>query len=93
MIDISHLRNDLDGLKNAISRKKFECDLDVLVELDQKRREAISEAERARAGQKATNNEMSQLPKGSPEFLAKVAQMKELAANVKELEAEAKESG
>ena len=87
MIDISHLRNDLDGLRNAISRKKFECDLDGLVELDQKRREAISAAEKARAGQKATNNEMAQLPKGSPEFLAKVAEMKDLAVKVKELEA------
>ena len=79
MIDISHLRNDLDGLRKAISRKKFECNLDALVELDQKRRDAISEAEHARAGQKATNNEMVQLPKGSPEFLAKVAEMKELS--------------
>ena len=92
MIDISHLRNDLDGLKNAISRKKFECDLDGLVELDQKRRETISAAEKARAGQKATNNEMAQLPKGSPEFLAKVAEMKELAAKVKELELLAKQA-
>ena len=92
MIDISYLRNDLAGLKNAISRKKFECDLDGLVELDQKRRDAISAAEKARAGQKATNNEIAQLPKGSPEFLAKVAEMKELAVEVKELEAVAKEA-
>ena len=67
MIDISHLRNDLDSLKNAISRKKFECDLDELVELDQSIG-CISAAEQARAGQKATNNEMAQLPKGSPDF-------------------------
>ena len=58
MIDISHLRNDLDSLRNAISRKKFECDLDKLVELDQKRREAISSAEHARAGQKSANDEI-----------------------------------
>ena len=63
MIEISQLRNDLEGLRSAISRKKFKCDLDTLVELDQKRREAISAAEQARAGQKAANNEMSQLPK------------------------------
>ena len=92
MIDISHLRDDLDGLKNAISRKKFECNLDALVKLDQNRREAISEAEQARAGQKATNNEMSQLSKGSPEFLAKVSEMKELASKVKELEAISKQA-
>ena len=35
---------------------------------------------------------MSQLAKGSPEFLAKVAEMKELAAKVKELEAVAKQA-
>ncbi|MDG1172697.1 MAG: serine--tRNA ligase [Opitutales bacterium] len=92
MIEISHLRNDLESLRAAISRKKFECDLEGLVELDKKRREAISSAEHARAGQKATNNEMSQLPKGSPEFLAKVAEMRELAAKVKELESAAKEA-
>jgi seryl-tRNA synthetase len=92
MIDISHLRNDLDSLYSAISRKKFECDLDALVQLDQKRREAIATAEQARAGQKSANNEMSQLPKGSPEFLAKVAEMKQLAAKVKDLEAIAKQA-
>jgi len=92
MIEISHLRNQLESLRSAISRKKFQCDLDALVELDQERREAISTAEQARAGQKAANNEMSQLPKGSPEFLAKVAEMKELAAKVKELEATSKQA-
>ena len=90
MIDVSHLRNDLNTLRVAISRKKFECDLDALVELDQKRRDAISAAEQARAGQKATNDEMSKLAKGSQEFLAKVAEMKEMAVKVKELEAVAK---
>jgi seryl-tRNA synthetase len=92
MIEISNLRNDFDGLEAAISRKKFECDLERLLKLDQKRREEISAAEHARAGQKATNNEMSQLPKGSPEFLAKVAEMRELSAKVKELELAAKEA-
>jgi len=90
MINISLLRNELENLRTSISRKKFECDLDTLVELDKRRRDAISVAEQARAGQKATNKEMAQLPKGSPEFLAKVAEMKELAARVKELEGEAK---
>ena len=90
MIDVNHLRQDLEGLKTASARKKFECDLDSLVELDKRRREAISEAEQARAGQKAANSKMSQLSKGSPEFLAKVAEMKELAGKVKDLEAVSK---
>ena len=92
MIDISFLRNDSGSLRAFISRKKFECDLDVIIELDQKRRDSISLAEQARAGQKATNNEMSQLPKGSPEFIAKVTEMKNLAVKVKELESLTKDA-
>ena len=92
MIDIYHIRNDLDSLRNAISRKKFECDLDSIVVLDGKRREAISSAEQARAGQKSANDEISKLPKGSTEFLAKVTEMKGLANKVKELEAVARQA-
>lgn len=92
MIEISHLRKDIEKVRSAVTRKKFECDLDAVIQLDQKRREAISEAEKARAGQKATNNEMAQLPKGSPEFLEKVTEMKLLASKVKELEALAKKA-
>ena len=92
MIEVSKIRHDLNALRVAISRKKFTFDLDGLVALDQKRRSSISEAEQARAGQKSANNEMSQLPKGSPEFLAKVAEMKEFAGKVKELETLAREA-
>ena len=63
-----------------------------MVQLDQKRGDAISDAEKARAGQKATNSEMAQLAKGSLEFLAKVAELKELAAKVKKLELMAKQA-
>ena len=66
MIEISHLRNDLEGLRSSISRKKFDCDLDALVESDLKRREAISATEQARAGQKAANSEISQLSQNHP---------------------------
>ena len=92
MIKVSKLRENIELLRVAISRKKFECDLDVIAQLDNERRLAISESEKARAGQKAANNEMSQMDKGSPEFLEKVAEMKELASKVKELEALAKQA-
>jgi len=92
MIDISLLRQEVSELKKAIARKKFECDLDSVVELDQERRDCIAKAEKARGGQKAANEEMSRMQKGSPEFLEKVAQMKEVAAQVKELEALAKDA-
>ena len=91
MLDINYCRSNSEEIKAMLSRKKFHFDLDKVMLFDEKRREAISASEQARAGQKAANNEMSQLAKGSPEFfLAKVSEMKELATKVKELEAVAK---
>ncbi len=82
----------MQGNAKLLSRKKFFCDLDEVSKLDYERRDSISLAETARAKQKAINKEMSQLPKGSPEFLAKVAEMKGFAGKVKELEILAKEA-
>ena len=92
MLDINYCRSNFEEIKSKLSRKKFPHDLDNILSLDSNRREAISASEQARAGQKAANNEMAQLPKGSPEFLAKVAEMKELAAKVKELETVSKQA-
>jgi seryl-tRNA synthetase len=92
MIDITYFRNNLDKLKLHIARKKFTCNIDLAEDLDLKRREAITAAEQGRAEQKSTNTEMSQLPKGSPEFIEKVKEMKTLAKKVKELESIAKEA-
>jgi seryl-tRNA synthetase len=92
MIDLAYFRNNLNALKQAIGRKKFSCELDLAVELDQKRRESITAAEQTRAEQKRANAEMSQLPKGTPEFLIKLEEMKFLATQVKDLESAAKEA-
>lgn len=91
MIDIKTLRENPDFVKKAIARKKFSCDIDAVLALDVARREKITEAETARARQKAVNQEMAKLPKGTPEFLEKVKEMKTFSEQVKELEAQAKE--
>ena len=83
----------MSGLRLAISRKKFECDLDALVNFDQKaQRIRYPQLNGRGQGRRQPTAKMSQLPKGSPEFLAKVAEMKELATKVKDLEAIAKEA-
>jgi len=92
MIDIKLLREQPDFVRAAIANKKFSCDIDAILELDAARRAAITEAEQARAEQKAANQEMASLAKGSPEFLEKVKAMKAIAGRAKELEAAAKEA-
>ena len=68
MIDIKLLREDTDRVRSAIATKKFRCDIDAVLDLDAARRVKITEAEAARAAQKAANTEMAALAKGSPEF-------------------------
>ena len=92
MIDIKLLREQPDQIKAAIANKKFSCDIDAVLELDAVRRAKITEAEQARAQQKAANQEMAALKKGSPEFLEKVNEMKAIAAQAKELEAASKQA-
>lgn len=88
MIDVKLLRERPDVVRTAIGRKKFPCDLDAILRLDTERRVLISQAEQARAKQKAANAGMARLPKQSPEFIAKVGEMKTLAASVKTLQAQ-----
>jgi seryl-tRNA synthetase len=91
MLDIKFFRDNLDGVKAAIARKKFQVDWDALQALDQRRRTLIAEAEQARAEQNAASKAMATAPKGTPEFLAKVAELKTASARVKELEKAAAE--
>ena len=52
MIDIRILRANPDQVRKAIELKKFECDLEALLEIDRLRRVLITRAETARAKQK-----------------------------------------
>ncbi|MBC2594165.1 serine--tRNA ligase [Ruficoccus amylovorans] len=90
MIDIKLLRDDPEGLKKAIARKKFTVEWDAILRLDEERRSAINKAETKRAEQKAASKEVGQFKdKKSPEFQSLLASMKVLADEVKELEAAA----
>lgn len=92
MIDIKLLREQPEQVRAAIAHKKFTCDIDAVLSLDVIRRAKITEAETARSKQKAANQEMAALKKGSPEFLEKVNEMKAIAAQAKELEATSKQA-
>ena len=87
MLDPKLLRESPDVVRAAIAKKHLDVDLDAVLALDATWRGLVQEVESLRSRQKAANTEMSKLPKGSPEFLAKVAEMKGVSAQVKEKEA------
>lgn len=88
MLELRYFRENQDAIRAGIARKKFSCDLDTVLELDERRRTIIREAEEKRAAQKAANAEMAKLDKGSDAFKAKVAEMRELAQEVKGLQSQ-----
>ena len=92
MIDINFLRENTELVKEALKRKKFKVDVDAVLELDEKRRGLITDAESAKAHQNQANKQMSSLDKKSDAFREKIQEMKSLALKTKELEQLAKKS-
>ncbi len=92
MIDIKLLRECPEKVREAIAKKKFAVDLDAVIAFDEKRRAAVSVAEEAKAMQNAASKQVAEMPKGTDAFKAKIAELKDVSAKVKELEEAAAEA-
>ncbi len=92
MLDPKLLRDSPELVREAIAKKHLDVDLEAVLALDVSWRAGLQEVETLRARQKAANTAMAALPKGSPEFIAKVGEMKTVSNAVKEREAGMKEA-
>jgi seryl-tRNA synthetase len=86
MLDPKLIRESPELVRSAIARKHLNVDLDAALGADADWRAQLQEIERLRAVQKAANSAMATLAKGSPEFAAKLGEMKEVSAQIKERE-------
>jgi seryl-tRNA synthetase len=87
MLDAKLIRETPDLVRAAIAKKHLKVDLDAVIAADAAWRARLQEVEHLRAVQRAANGAMAALPKGSPEFAAKLAEMKAVSAQVKERDA------
>jgi seryl-tRNA synthetase len=92
MLDPKLIRESPDIVRASIAKKHLDFDLDAVLAIDSTWRSGLQEVEALRGKQKAANTAMASLPKGSPEFVAKVAEMKTVSAQAKEREAQLKET-
>ncbi len=92
MLDPKLLRESPDLVRAAIAKKHLDVDLEAILAVDASWRAQLQEVESLRGTQKAANAAMAALPKGTPEFQAKVAEMKAVSAEVKEREVHLKET-
>jgi seryl-tRNA synthetase len=92
MLDPKLIRETPDVVRSAVARKHLKVDLDAVLAADAAWRAQLQAVELLRATQKAANTAMATLAKGSPEFAAKLAEMKAVSAQIKEKEAGLKAS-
>ena len=92
MLDAKLLRESPDLVRAAIAKKHLDVNVDEVLAIDTAWRARLRDVEALRATQKAANNAMAALPKGSPEFLAKVAEMKAVSQQARDGEVQLKEA-
>ena len=92
MLDIKTIRQNIDLVKTALKNRGAEVDLNVLLDLDARRRALIQEAEDL----KAKRNQFSQLmAKGKSEGIdidARKNEMREISERIKAIDGELKEA-
>ncbi len=86
MLDPKLIRETPELVRAALAKKHLSVDLDAVLAIDAAWRASLQEVEQLRSTQKAANTAMAALPKGSPEFIAKVQEMKAVSGQVKEKE-------
>ena len=83
MLDIKLIRTETEKVKEALSRRKEEVDIDGLLELDGKRREILFDVEQKKAQQNAVSKEIPKLKKEGKDTTEIFAKMKELSDSIK----------
>ncbi len=90
MLDINIIRNDTDKVKEAIASKNDKVDIDLLLELDSRRRELLNECEQLRHKRNITSKKISELKSKKKEASDLIKEMKGVADNIRQLEADIK---
>ena len=88
MIDIELIREKPEFVKESFKRRGKEVPLTEIIDLDQRRRTAISEMDSLRARRNAVSKEIGSSKEKPPEL---IAEMRQVGARIKDLEGEENE--
>ena len=88
MLDLKAIREDPQAARAALARRGAAETLDKVLELDVRRRELLPEIEDGRARQNKASEAIAEAKRGGGDAEAELAEMRELAPRIKQLEAE-----
>jgi len=93
MLDIKLIRNEPERVREALRRRgeHAESALDKLLELDRSRREVLVEVEEKRSLRNAVSEQIAQAKKAKQDASDKIAAMREVGEEIKELDARLKQ--
>jgi seryl-tRNA synthetase len=84
MLDIKRIRENPEILRQAIKNRNKDIDIEVIFELDDKRKTVLCETEQMKAKQNAVTKQIPQMKKAGEDTTALFAEMKELSEKIKE---------
>ena len=88
MLDLKEIRRDPEPVRAALARRGADATLDELLELDAQRRKVLPRLEELRATQNAANSKIAEAKRSGGDAAAAIEEMRGVAAQVKELQAE-----
>ena len=91
MLDLKFIRENLEVVKNKLSQRNLEIDLDHVIEIDQRRREIIQEVETLRNARNTVSEIIAAAKKEKKDASAEISRMKEVSQKIKELDTKREE--
>ena len=89
MLDIKRIREDYDGVKEAVERRlQGSYNIEKVPELDKKRRELLGVVEQMKNQQSTVSKEIPKMKKAGEDTTEIMAEMKKLSDEIKELDAQ-----
>lgn len=91
MLDIRRIRSNPEEVKNGLKKRHGDFPIDRVLEIDEKRRNTLTEMEQLKARQNSVSKEIPKLKKEGKDVKEVLEEMKKLSDQVKELEVIVKE--
>jgi seryl-tRNA synthetase len=91
MLDLKFIRENLEVVKNKLSQRNLEIDLDHCIEIDQKRREIIQEVETLRNERNTVSEIIAAAKKEKKDVSTEISRMKEVSQKIKEVDTKREE--
>ncbi|WP_025640471.1 serine--tRNA ligase [Schnuerera ultunensis] len=91
MLDIRRIRKNPEEVMKALEKRQGNFPIDKVLELDEKRRNLLSEVEQMKSKQNSVSKDIPKLKKEGKDPSALLTEMKELSAKIKQMDVEVKE--